>query len=109
MVTVGIRSSDIILASEPLRGSSARNQLPGVVIGVELRPPGYEITLDCGVPLCSRITGAALAEMGVKPGQTLWAVFKASSCFLVQEEVPRESDNIGNPDNLNTISDSAEQ
>ena len=85
-VVVGIRASDIILASEEIRGSSARNRLPGVVTGVELRPPGYEVTLDCyGVPLRCHVTGTSLAEMGIEPGLRLWAVFKASSCFLVGE------------------------
>ncbi|MSQ05688.1 MAG: ABC transporter ATP-binding protein [Dehalococcoidia bacterium] len=85
-VTVGLRASDIILAGEEPRHTSARNRLQGVVTRVEPRPPGYEVVLDCGgVPLCCRITGSSLTEMGIRPGQTLWAVFKASSCFLVQE------------------------
>ena len=91
-VTVGIRASDIILAKEDLAGSSARNRLPGQVVSVESRPPGYAVTLncgnvgDCGQPLRCHITGAALEEMGIRTGQRLWAVFKASSCFLVDEE-----------------------
>lgn len=86
-VTVGIRASDIILAGEELQQSSARNQLPGKVASVELRPPGYEVALDCaGVLLRCHITGSSLAEMKVEPGMDLWAVFKASSCFLVQED-----------------------
>jgi molybdate transport system ATP-binding protein len=85
-VTVGIRASDIILAKEDLVGSSARNRLPGQVVSVESRPPGYAVTLDCGQPLRCHITGAALEEMGIRTGQRLWAVFKASSCFLVDEE-----------------------
>ena len=84
-VTVGIRASDIILAkSEPV-GSSARNRIPGRVVGIEPRPPGYTVELDCGGPLRCQVTGAALEEMGVQEGQRLWAVFKASSCFLVDE------------------------
>jgi molybdopterin-binding protein len=85
-VTVGIRASDIILAKEDLAGSSARNRLPGQVVSVESRPPGYAVTLDCGQPLHCHITGAALEKMGIRTGQRLWAVFKASSCFLVDEE-----------------------
>ncbi|MCH7736810.1 MAG: ATP-binding cassette domain-containing protein [Chloroflexi bacterium] len=85
-VTVGIRASDIILAKEDLSGSSARNRLPGQVISVESRPPGYAVTLDCGQPMRCHITGAALEEMGIRVGQRLWAVFKASSCFLVDED-----------------------
>ena len=84
-VSVAIRASDIILAAEEPRGSSARNRLHGVVTSVELRPPGYEVTLDCGRPLRCHITGASLTEMGIQLGLPLWAVFKASSCFLVDE------------------------
>ncbi len=84
-VSVAIRASDIILAAEEPRGSSARNRLHGVVTSVEPRPPGYEVTLDCGRLLRCHITGASLTEMGIQPGLPLWAVFKASSCFLVDE------------------------
>ena len=85
-VTIGIRASDIILADAEPKGSSARNRLPGVVSGVELRPPGYEVTLDCGdISLKGHITGASQTEMGIRTGMNLWAVFKASSCFLVGE------------------------
>jgi molybdate transport system ATP-binding protein len=86
-VTVGLRSSDIILVSREPEPSSARNRFRGTVVGVELRPPGYEVTLDCGTELRCHITGRALAEMAIVPGQVLWAVFKASSCFLVSEEL----------------------
>ena len=88
-LTVGIRASDVILATEQLQSSSARNQLPGVVTNVELRPPGYEVTMDCkGILLRCHITGSSMVEMKVEPGLPLWAVFKASSCFLVQEDQP---------------------
>lgn len=86
-VTVGIRASDVILADPEPRGSSARNRLPGVVSRVELRPPGYQVTLACGsVDLKCHITGTSLNEMDIVVGKNLWAVFKASSCFLVSDE-----------------------
>ena len=84
-VTVAVRASDIILAANEPTGSSARNRLPGVVTSIESRPPGYTVTLDCGLPLRCHVTGAALEEMGITEGQPLWAVFKASSCFLVDD------------------------
>ena len=84
-VTVGIRASDIILSSQEPAGSSARNRLPGTVARIEPRPPGYTVELDCGVPLLCQVTGASLEEMGIREGQRLWAVFKASSCFLVED------------------------
>ena len=84
-VAVAIRASDIILADRELTGSSARNRLRGTVTNIELRAPGYEVTLDCGQALRCHITGAALDEMNIQVRLTLWAVFKASSCFLVQD------------------------
>lgn len=84
-VTVGIRASDIILSSGEPSGSSARNRLYGTVSRIEARPPGYTVELDCGIPLQCHVTGASLEEMGIRNGQRLWAVFKASSCFLVEE------------------------
>ena len=96
-VTVGVRSSDIIVASREPEASSARNRLQGTVVSVELRPPGYEVTLDCGTELRCHITGRALAEMNIVPGQRLWAVFKASSCFLVSE-IPAGTQAPGPPD-----------
>lgn len=83
-VTVGIRASDIILSLDEPAGTSARNRIPGIVAQVEPRPPGYTVELDCGVPLRCQVTGASLEEMGIRRGQRLWAVFKASSCFLVE-------------------------
>ena len=84
-VSVAIRASDIILSSQDMRGTSARNRVLGVVTNIEIHPPGYEVTLDCGLPLRCHITGGALDEMQLRRGQTMWAVFKASSCFLVQD------------------------
>ena len=85
-VTVGIRASDIILASGSLPQSSARNTWAGVVTSISLRPPGYEVQLDCdGTVLRCHITGASLDAMGIETGQPLWAIFKASSCFLLTE------------------------
>ena len=85
-VTVGIRASDIILASGPLPQSSARNTWAGAVSSVTLRPPGYEVALDCGgIVLRCHITGASLEAMSIAPGMPLWAIFKASSCFLLSE------------------------
>ena len=88
LVTVGIRASDIILSTQDIQNSTARNRLHGKVTRVELVPPGYQITLNCGQDLHCQITGPALEELNIRPGMDLWAVFKASSCFLVQSPNP---------------------
>jgi molybdopterin-binding protein len=83
-VTVGIRASDIILAAGPLPESSARNTWSGVVSEVQLRAPGYQVSLACGdIVLRCHITGTSLEAMKIEPGMPLWAIFKASSCFLL--------------------------
>jgi len=95
-VTVGIRASDIILAKGNLIGTSARNRLQGEVVAIEFRPPGYAVTLNFGdgrkpQTLRCHITGGALEEMEIELGQPLWAVFKASSCFLVDARTETNS------------------
>ncbi len=92
-VTVAVRASDIILANHEILGTTARNRLRGTISSVELRAPGYEVTLDCGPAVRCQITGGALEEMNIKPGQTMWAVFKASSCFLIQEPTAAQTAN----------------
>jgi molybdate transport system ATP-binding protein len=82
-VTLGIRASDIILASEEPRGLSARNRLPGKVVSVEAHGAGYEVSLDCGAVLRCHVTQGAIRELGIRPGAQMWVVIKASSIFLV--------------------------
>ncbi|MSQ11495.1 MAG: ABC transporter ATP-binding protein [Dehalococcoidia bacterium] len=85
-ITVGVRADDVILASEEPRGLSARNRLPGRVQAVEPRGPAYEVLLDCGIPLRCHVTQGALDELRIAPGVPIWAVIKASSCFVVEED-----------------------
>jgi len=84
--TIGIRASDIILAHYKIENSSARNQIQGTVSEINTNSPGYQITLNCsGILLRCNITGTSLSEMDIKTGSSLWAIFKASSCFIVQD------------------------
>ena len=84
--TIGIRASDIILAYYKIDNSSARNQIQGVVSEINTNSPGYQITLNCSeIPLICNITGTSLSEMDIKVGSSLWAIFKASSCFIVRD------------------------
>ncbi|MEC9310011.1 MAG: ABC transporter ATP-binding protein [Chloroflexota bacterium] len=85
-VTVGIRASDIILSRDRVERSSARNQIQGNVTDIQMFSPGYRITLNCsGIVLSCQITGTSLSEMGIEKGSDVWAVFKASSCFIVRD------------------------
>ncbi|MRR09394.1 ATP-binding cassette domain-containing protein [bacterium] len=77
--------SEIIISREPLR-SSARNQLKGIVKSHSSEGGLYKVTLDCGVPLVAAITKASWDEMGLKEGEQVYAVFKASAVRVWREE-----------------------
>ena len=82
-ITVGIRADDIILATSEPTGLSARNRLRGTVTEVASHGSGCRVVLDCGVLLACHVTRRAVEELGIRPGATLWAVLKASSCFVL--------------------------
>lgn len=84
-VKIGIRAWDIILASARPVGLSARNLIPGRVQSVEHSSATYQVTLDCGVPLRCQVTYRAIQELGIAPDAELWAVVKASSCFVIDD------------------------
>jgi len=77
--------SEVIISREPLR-SSARNQLKSTVKSSVTEGGLYKVTLDCGVPLVAAITKASWDEMGLKQGETVYAVFKASAVRVWREE-----------------------
>ena len=88
VVTVGIRSSDVILANNEPQGLSARNVFAGTVASIEPRSPGHDVTIDCGagLSLVSHVTRHAITQLGIHEGAQMWAVVKASSCFLLSGE-----------------------
>ena len=87
-VTIGIRASDIILARDAPSGLSARNVLEGTVTAVDPRSPGHDVTLDCGagLTLVSHVTRRAVTQLGIAQGARMWAVIKASSCYVMVGE-----------------------
>lgn len=87
-VSIGIRASDIILARDAPSGLSARNVLEGAVTAVEPNAPGHDVTLDCGegLILVSHVTRRAVTQLGIAQGARMWAVIKASSCYIMAAE-----------------------
>ena len=85
-ITVGIRADDILLASAQPTGLSARNILRGRVIQIEPAGALYAVTLDCSsTVLKSHVTRSAIASLAITPGAEIWAIIKASSCFIAQD------------------------
>jgi molybdate transport system ATP-binding protein len=84
-VTIGIRADDVILASSEPVGLSERNRLPGTVVEVTRQGVGWDVLLDCGIPMHARVPARAVEELGITPGARLWAIVKASDCFVAGE------------------------
>jgi molybdate transport system ATP-binding protein len=81
-VTVAIRAEDVIVATEPVRGLSARNVYEAVVRGIE-RGPG-DAAVRCAIrpelpEWLARLTPAAVTELGLAPGSRVWLAVKSHS------------------------------
>lgn len=75
---------DIILSANPV-ATSAQNTLAATVYALEPVRDGLErVDLDVapGCRLASYVTGRSVRELGLAPGATVWATFKASAVAL---------------------------
>jgi len=63
---------------------SARNKLPGTVVGIEKGAVNATVQIDLGgaVIVTSMITNAAVEELGLEVGKTAYAIVKASDVMV---------------------------
>ncbi len=80
---VGIRAGDILLASLPPVGLSARNIIPGRVVSLAQRDVIVAAKVDCGVEMEVHLTLAARDSLQLQPGREVWLVVKTHSCHLM--------------------------
>jgi molybdate transport system ATP-binding protein len=81
-VTLSFRAEDVLVATEPVRGLSARNVYEAVVRGIE-RGPG-DTVVRCAVrpeqpEWLARLTPAAVSELGLAHGSRVWLAVKSHS------------------------------
>jgi molybdate transport system ATP-binding protein len=72
---------DLIVATEPLRQISVRNNLAGVVTSVANDVDDSDlIAIDVGgILIMARVTKAASRELGLVAGKPVWALVKTAS------------------------------
>ncbi|MEL6217506.1 MAG: molybdenum ABC transporter ATP-binding protein [Pseudomonadota bacterium] len=77
-IRLRVRARDVMVATEAPKGLSARNILPVRVSEIRAeKGPYVELRLECGgTAILSRITAEALADLGLAPGDTAFAVIK---------------------------------
>lgn len=82
-VTLLIKSSFVILSKEKLR-ATARNNIKASVTEVIKGAVNDEVKLSLGEKsLCLVITNDAVEDLSIQKGDTVYAMFKASSVILV--------------------------
>jgi molybdate transport system ATP-binding protein len=84
-VRVAIRAGDILLATEPPKGLSARNVLPGRIVSLDRRGNMVVARVACGVVFTVHVTPGAARALELAPERQVWLVLKTHSCHLVDE------------------------
>jgi len=84
-VTLAIRAEDVLVASGPLPGLSARNACAGRVLAIERTGTDVLLrcSLDAGGELLARITPAALLALGLGVGRAVVLAVKSHSIRLL--------------------------
>ena len=82
---VGIRAGDILLATAPPVGLSARNVIPGRIISLEQHDVIITALVKCRVEMEVHLTLAARDSLQLAPGREVWLVIKTHSCHLMQK------------------------
>jgi molybdate transport system ATP-binding protein len=85
-VLVSIRAEDVIIGSgeTALPGTdSARNHLPGRVTSTEPAGALVRVHLDCGFPLVVAVTRPSVDALGLAPGASVAAIFKAPAVHVI--------------------------
>jgi molybdate transport system ATP-binding protein len=76
-----IQPNAIALHRQPPEGS-ARNHWPGEITGFDLLGDRVRVRLGGAVPLVAEVTAAAVAEMGLHEGQSVWSSVKATEITI---------------------------
>ena len=79
---VSIKPEDIIISKEPLV-CSARNNIEGIIVGMEELPGNFKLTINIGIMLSVSITKRSVTELDLKLGDSVYTVFKAMSVTVV--------------------------
>lgn len=82
---VGIRAGDILLATSPPVGLSARNIIPGRILSLEQRDVIVTARVKSRVVVEVHLTLAARDSLQLAPGGEVWLVIKTHSCHLMQK------------------------
>jgi molybdate transport system ATP-binding protein len=75
---VAVRPSAVLVSTERLGGTSARNTWPGTVSGLTLLADRVRLDIDGAPSVVADVTPAAVAELGLRAGSPVWVSVKAT-------------------------------
>jgi len=81
-IQVAIRAGDILLATEPPRGLSARNILRGRLVSLTRDGAAMVAAVEAGARFVVHLTPSAADGLGLALGQDVWLVIKTYSCRI---------------------------
>jgi molybdate transport system ATP-binding protein len=84
---VTVPAADVLLATEPPRGLSARNAIPATIRSIVAvgRMRLVHCRVDGEVPdVVAEVTEGARAELGLEPGRVVHLVVKAAACAVLR-------------------------
>ncbi len=88
---VGIRAGDILIATLPPQGLSARNVIAGMVTALEQRDVMVFARVDCGAVFEVHVTPGAVRSLQLAVGSRVWLVIKTYSCSVLQSLAESET------------------
>jgi molybdate transport system ATP-binding protein len=77
-VLVAVRPSAIVISSQQLQGSSARNTWPAKITGLSLLADRVRLDLEGQPSALVDVTPAAMTELSLSPGSRVWLTVKAT-------------------------------
>jgi molybdate transport system ATP-binding protein len=81
-VRAGIRPDEVMLANCPVEGLSARHRKPGTIARLIDHGPTVLCMVDTeGARLMADVTPAAVRELNLKEGSSVWCFFKAGALY----------------------------
>ncbi len=81
-----VPEESVFLSLEPVE-TSAANQLHGIITDIIPAIHGFEVIIDVGFPLHSLLTADGIDRLSIKPGDPVYASFKASALRYINLQV----------------------
>ncbi len=82
-VLLCVRPEAVSVSKAP-EANSMRNHFRGKIVSMEPWRLEYRLSVDCGFNLIAAVTKRSLDEMGLKPGDEVFASFKATAAHLIR-------------------------